>query len=77
MNAEFIEALRQIEREKDISFDVLVEALESALSTAYKKSYGINEEVNLGVEHGGKTQFKVFRKLTVVETITNEHAEAT
>ena len=77
MNAEFIDALRQIEREKDIPFDVLVEALETALSTAYKKSFNITEDVNLRVEQGGKTPFKVFRKMTVVENVENEHAEVT
>ena len=75
MNAEFIEALRQIEREKDIPFEVLLEALETALSTAYKKSYNIAEDVNLRVEQGGKAPFKVLRKMTVVDSVTNEHAE--
>lgn len=77
MNAEFIEALRQIEREKEIPFDVLVEALETALATAYKKSYGIEKDVNLRVERGGKAPFRVFRRMTVVEDVENEHAEVT
>ena len=75
MNAEFIEALRQIEREKDIPFDILLEALETALSTAYKKSYNITEDVSLRVEQGGKAPFKVYRRMTVVENVENEHAE--
>jgi N utilization substance protein A len=77
MNAEFIEALRQIEREKEIPFDVLVEALETALATAYKKSYGIEKDVTLRVEKGGKAPFRVFRRMTVVEDVENEHAEVT
>ncbi len=77
MNAEFIEALRQIEREKDISFDILLEALEMALSTAYKKSYNITDDVSLRVEQGGKAPFKVYRRMTVVENVANEHAEVT
>ncbi len=80
MNAEFIEALRQIEREKDISFEVLVGALESALVTAYKKSYSTEQEVNLRVDAGTATHSKalrVFRLLTVVETVTNPHGEIT
>ena len=32
--------LRMLEREKEISFDVLVEAIEQALLTAYHKSPG-------------------------------------
>jgi len=84
MNAEFIEALRQIEREKDIPFSVLVEALESALETAYRKSYNTDLEVDLRVEQssagvagGPKGPFRVFKKLIVVDddSVQNEHAE--
>ncbi|MDX1933150.1 MAG: transcription termination factor NusA [Capsulimonadales bacterium] len=81
MNAEFIEALRQIEREKDISFEVLVGALESALVTAYKKSYGTEQEVRLRVDAGSSSatskSLKVFRVLTVSETVSNPHGEMT
>ncbi len=34
MNAEFIEALNQIEREKNIKKDVIIEALENSFLTA-------------------------------------------
>ncbi len=78
MNAEFIEALRQIEREKDIPFEVLLEALEIALSKAYQKSFNIDQDVSLRVEQaatGSKAPFRVFRRLNVVERVYNEHAE--
>lgn len=77
MNAEFIEALRQIEREKDIPFDTLWHALEAAMSTAYKKSLGVDHEVTLRIEHTTGKQPIYFRKMTVVETVTNPHAEIT
>lgn len=38
MNPEFIDALRNIEREKGIPFDSLLSGLEQALAAAYKKS---------------------------------------
>ena len=38
MSRAIIEALRQIESEKGIAFEALVEALEDALLSAYKKS---------------------------------------
>lgn len=38
MNKETVEALRQIEKEKGIPFDVLIEALEDALHSAYNKT---------------------------------------
>jgi N utilization substance protein A len=78
MNAEFIEALRQIEREREIPFELLLEALETALSKAYQKSYNIDHDVRLRVEQAnatGKAPFRVFRQLTVVEDPLNEHAE--
>jgi len=80
MSAEFIESLRQIEREKEIPFEVLVEALELALATAYKKSLNIEQDVNLRIEHstgGGKSPYKVFRRLSVVADgeVQNEYAE--
>ncbi|MBR6969923.1 MAG: transcription termination/antitermination protein NusA, partial [Firmicutes bacterium] len=39
MNMEFIEAIEALEREKGISKDVLIDAIESALVSAYKKNY--------------------------------------
>lgn len=38
MNRETIEALRQLEKEKGIPFDVLIQALEDALHSAYNKT---------------------------------------
>ena len=38
MNKETIEALRQIEKEKSIPFELLIEALEDALHSAYQKT---------------------------------------
>ena len=77
MNAEFIEALRQIEREKDIPFDTLWQALEAAMSTAYKKTLGVDQDVTLRIEHSSGKQPIYFRKMTVVETVANPHAEIT
>ena len=39
MNADFIEALNALEKEKGISKDVLLSAVESALIFAYKRNY--------------------------------------
>ena len=40
MNAEMIAALREIENERNISFESLLEALEAALISAYKRNFG-------------------------------------
>ena len=47
MNGEFIEALLQIEREKGISKDVLIDAIEAALISAYKRNYGSAQNVKV------------------------------
>ena len=39
-NKELIEALNQIEKEKDISKDTLLEAIENSLLAACKNQYG-------------------------------------
>jgi len=42
--------LRMLEREKEISFDVLVEAIEQALLTAYTKSPGAHESARVELD---------------------------
>jgi transcription termination/antitermination protein NusA len=77
MNAEFIEALRQMEREKEISHETLMEALEIAFATAYKKSFALDYDVPLRIEQNTtKTGFKTYRKVTVVENGKVEHPHA-
>jgi N utilization substance protein A len=80
MNAEFIEALRQIEREKDIPFATLMAALEKGMANAYRKSLGIEQEVSLRVEQlaaHSKTPYRVYRRRTVVDTVENPYAQVT
>jgi N utilization substance protein A len=45
-----IAALRSIEREKDIAFDTVVEAIETALATAYRKTDGAHGECRVEVD---------------------------
>ena len=42
--------LRMLEREKEISFEVLVEAIEQALLTAYHKSPGASEQARVELD---------------------------
>jgi transcription termination factor NusA len=78
MNTDFFDALRQIEREKDLPNGVLLDAVANALAKAYQKSLNIEQDVNLRVEQGvGKAPLQILRKLTVVEDVANEHAEVT
>ena len=76
MNGDFIEALRQIEKEKEIPFATLLRTLEVALGKAYKKHYGINGDVAVHIDTT-KNAFKFSAEKTVVSAVENEHAEMT
>ena len=76
MNGDFIEALRAIEKEKEIPLEVLIDTVESALVTAYKKNFAATGDVKVRVELG-KAGFKVFCQKTVVDQVVNEHSEIT
>jgi N utilization substance protein A len=76
MNGDFIEALRQIEKEKEIPFATLLRTLEVALGKAYKRHYGITGDVAVHVDTT-KNAFKLSAEKAVVEEVINEHAEMT
>ncbi len=65
-NKEFIKALNNLVEEKNISADIVYEALQVALQTAYKKNFDskTNVRVNINRETG---DIKVFSYLVVVE----------
>lgn len=50
MNREMIDALKQIEREKNIPLEVLLETLEDTLLSAYKRNYGMVHEARVTVD---------------------------
>jgi N utilization substance protein A len=74
MNADFIEALNQIERDRKISKDILIDAFESALIAAYKRNSGSSGNVRAVVDREtGEVQ--IFASKTVVEKMENPHVE--
>src|SRR3990172_5361838 len=74
MNQDFLDALRQIEKEKEIPLEVLLTTIESALETAYKKNYAATGDVRVRVT-SSKTGFKVYCQKDVVEEVHNDHTE--
>ncbi len=50
MNAEFIQALEQIEKEKNISKEVLLEAIENSLLTACKNHFGTSQNIEVTID---------------------------
>lgn len=60
MNRKLIEALKELEREKGIRMDTIIEALKGALGAAYKKMYSDDYEVRIDInEKNG--EIKVFK----------------
>ena len=77
MNGEFIEALQQIAKEKDIPLETLIETVESALATAYKKNYPANTEIKVQIDahKSASSPFRVFCERIVVDGPTDNPAE--
>ncbi|NLM97957.1 MAG: transcription termination/antitermination protein NusA [Halanaerobiaceae bacterium] len=74
MNLDFLHALDDIEKEKGISKEILLEAIETALISAYKKDFGSKE--NVRVELNSTTgEVHVYTKKKVVEEVQNKNLE--
>jgi N utilization substance protein A len=74
MNVEFIEALEELEREKGIAKEVLLEAIDAALISAYRRNFGSVQNVSVQIERQ-TGQVKVFSKKTVVENVEDPRIE--
>ncbi|MHB8434001.1 MAG: transcription termination factor NusA [Candidatus Tyrphobacter sp.] len=69
-----IDVLQSIANERNISFEMLLEGLEAALLTAYKRHYG--SEANAIVIVDRQTgEYKVYHRRTVVEEVTDPKLE--
>jgi N utilization substance protein A len=74
MNMDFMEALADIEREKGISKDILIEAIEAALISSYKRNFNTAQNVRVDVNrHTGL--IKVYARKTVVEDVLDPRLE--
>lgn len=72
---ELLEALIQLEREKGISMDMLVETLEAALITAFKKNFGSNaQNVRVDINHLS-SHIRVYSRKDVVEEVSDDFIE--
>jgi len=75
-NKELIEALGQIEKEKEISKEILLEAIENSLLAACKNQYGKadNIKVTINRENGAVS---VFAEKEIVDEVIDEVTEIT
>lgn len=74
MSMEFIEALSEIEREKGISKDVLIEAIEAALISSYKRNFNTAQNVRVDINRSTGI-IKVYARKTVVEEVLDPRLE--
>ena len=75
-SAEFFGALDLLSKERRINKDVLYSAIESALISAYKKSFGKTSNVRATIDPQ-KGQVEVFSRKTVVEEVNDPLCEMT
>lgn len=76
MSNELIEALDAIEQERGIDKEVLIEAIEVALISVYKKNYDPNPNIKINFDRE-TGDINVFGSKTVVEEIYDEASEIT
>jgi N utilization substance protein A len=74
MNHEFMEALEQIEREKGVSKEILLDAIETALASAYKRDQKVAQSIEVKVD-SATGAFHVYTHKTVVDEVEDDKNE--
>lgn len=74
MNVEFLRALEDIGKEKGISKEVLIEAIEAALISAYKRNFGSAQNVRVEIDRMSG-EVKVYSRKNVVEDVQDSTLE--
>ncbi len=70
MSAELMLALEQLEKEKGIKKDIIVDAIEAALISAYKKNFGSSMNVNVNIDREtGDVKVFGLRKISEVPDV--------
>lgn len=75
MAIDFVDALLEIARRKNIPQGELVSLVKDALSLAYRRRYGFAGDIEVEVDWS-KKEALVFLRKTVVESVENPHTEA-
>lgn len=74
MSSELLDALTLLEKEKGISRDILIEAIEAALVSAYRRNFNQaqNVRVDINTENGS---MRVYARKDVKEEVSDERLE--
>ena len=76
MKLEFINALEEIQREKGVSKEILLEAIEAALISSYKRNFGSSQNVRVNIEEE-TGEIQVYSQKNVVEVVEDDTQEVT
>ena len=71
-----IDVLQFISKERNIPFEMLIEALEAALLTAYKRHFGSEANAIVTVDRQSG-EYRVYHRRTVVDEVTDPKLEVT
>lgn len=74
MNTEFFSALEMLEKEKGIPVDYMLEKVELALVSAYRRDQAGNSNVRVAIDTN-KKDIKMYQQLVVVEEVENDKTE--
>lgn len=74
MSAELLYALNQLEKEKGIDKEVLIEAIEQALISAYKRNFGSAQNVEVSIDRN-TGQIRVYALKTIVDKVSDSATE--
>lgn len=74
MSKDIIRALGELEKEKGISSDVVIEAIKAALESGYKKNFGKANNFSIEIDEVSG-DFKLFADKTVVEVVEDSQQE--
>jgi len=74
MNVDFVQALRDIEKEKDIPLETLEDILEAALVSAYRKHYGSAGEIHVEIDWDD-SRASIYARRQVVEQVEDPHTQ--
>ncbi len=76
MKSDFMMAINQVCHERQLPMDIVLEAVEVALVSAYKRNFGGNQSITAKIgSQSGEPQ--IFVEKVVVETVENETVEIT
>ena len=74
MNTELLEALDILEKEKNISKDVMLEAIENSLLSACKNHFGTSDNIKIVMDRN-RCDYSVYAEREVVEEVFDQYFE--